>query len=59
MNLDSGDTPLVLLGPAWKKYGAVKTVFVVDGYSGQVLQYDGTTGAPVGTGVFVPAGSAK
>jgi alpha/beta superfamily hydrolase len=26
MNLVSGDTPLVLLCPAWKKYGTVKTV---------------------------------
>jgi hypothetical protein len=26
INLDSGDTPLVLLCPAWKKYGTVKTV---------------------------------
>jgi hypothetical protein len=26
MNLDNGDTPLVLLCPAWKKYGTVKTV---------------------------------
>jgi hypothetical protein len=26
MNLDSDDTPLVLLCPAWKKYGTVKTV---------------------------------
>ena len=26
MNLDSGDTPLVLLCPAWKEYGTVKTV---------------------------------
>ena len=26
MNLDSEDTPLVLLCPAWKKYGTVKTV---------------------------------
>jgi hypothetical protein len=26
MNLDSGDTPLVLLCPAWKKHGTVKTV---------------------------------
>jgi Alpha/beta hydrolase family len=26
MNLDSGDTPLVLLCPAWKKWGKVKTV---------------------------------
>jgi glucose/arabinose dehydrogenase len=27
-------------------------------FTGQVLEFDGTTGAPVGTGVFVPAGSA-
>lgn len=26
MNLNSGDTPLVLLCPAWKKYGTAKTV---------------------------------
>jgi alpha-beta hydrolase superfamily lysophospholipase len=26
MNLDSGDTPLVLLCPAWKKHGPAKTV---------------------------------
>jgi hypothetical protein len=26
MNLDSGDTPLVLLCPAWKKYGTAKTL---------------------------------
>jgi alpha-beta hydrolase superfamily lysophospholipase len=26
MNLDSGDTPLVLLCPAWKKHGAARTV---------------------------------
>src|SRR5438067_698072 len=26
MNLDSGDTPLVLLCPAWKKYGTVRVV---------------------------------
>jgi hypothetical protein len=26
MNLDSGDTPLVLLCPAWKRYGTVKTL---------------------------------
>jgi hypothetical protein len=26
MNLDSGDTPLVLLCPAWKKYGMARTV---------------------------------
>jgi hypothetical protein len=26
MNLDSGDTPLVLLCPAWQKYGTVKSV---------------------------------
>jgi Alpha/beta hydrolase family len=26
MNLDSSDTPLVLLCPAWKKWGKVKTV---------------------------------
>ena len=26
MNLDSEDTPLVLLCPAWKKYGTAKTV---------------------------------
>ena len=26
MNLQCGDTPLVLLCPAWKKYGAAKTV---------------------------------
>jgi hypothetical protein len=26
MNLDSEDTPLVLLCPAWKKHGTVKTV---------------------------------
>ena len=26
MNLDSGDTPLVLLCPAWKKYGRAKIV---------------------------------
>jgi hypothetical protein len=26
MNLDSGDTPLVLLCPAWKKYGTARTV---------------------------------
>jgi hypothetical protein len=26
MNLDSGDTPLVLLCPAWKKWGAARTV---------------------------------
>jgi hypothetical protein len=26
MNLGSGDTPLVLLCPAWKKYGTVKTL---------------------------------
>jgi hypothetical protein len=25
MNLDSGDTPLVLLCPAWRKYGTAKT----------------------------------
>jgi hypothetical protein len=26
MNLDSGDTPLVLLCPAWKRYGAASAV---------------------------------
>ncbi len=26
MNIESGDAPLVLLCPAWKKYGAAKTV---------------------------------
>jgi hypothetical protein len=26
MNLESGETPLVLLCPAWKKYGTAKTV---------------------------------
>jgi len=26
MNIDSGDTPLVLLCPAWKNWGAAKTV---------------------------------
>lgn len=26
MNLDVGDTPLILLCPAWKKYGAAKTI---------------------------------
>lgn len=26
MNLDSGDTPLVLLCPAWTKYGTARTV---------------------------------
>ena len=26
MGLDSGDTPLVLLCPAWKKYGTAKTL---------------------------------
>lgn len=26
MSLDSDDTPLVLLCPAWKKYGAAKTI---------------------------------
>lgn len=26
MNIDSGDTPLVLLCPAWKKWGSVTTV---------------------------------
>jgi alpha-beta hydrolase superfamily lysophospholipase len=26
MNLDSGDTPLVLLCPAWKNYGTARTV---------------------------------
>jgi hypothetical protein len=26
MNLDSGDTPLVLLCPAWKRWGAARTV---------------------------------
>jgi alpha-beta hydrolase superfamily lysophospholipase len=26
MNLDSGETPLVLLCPAWKKYGTARTV---------------------------------
>ena len=26
MNLDSGDTPLVLLCPAWKKFGTARTV---------------------------------
>src|ERR687885_1371303 len=26
MNLDSGDTPLVLLCPAWKKHGTAKTL---------------------------------
>jgi hypothetical protein len=26
MNLDAGDTPLVLLCPAWKKYGTAKTI---------------------------------
>ena len=26
MNLDVGDTPLVLLCPAWKKYGAAASV---------------------------------
>jgi hypothetical protein len=26
MNLDSGDTPLILLCPAWKRYGTVKTL---------------------------------
>jgi hypothetical protein len=26
MNLDSGDTPLVLLCPAWKKYGTASAV---------------------------------
>jgi hypothetical protein len=26
MNLDSKDTPLVLLCPAWKKYGTAKTI---------------------------------
>jgi hypothetical protein len=26
MNLDSGDTPLVLLRPAWKKHGTARTV---------------------------------
>ena len=26
MNLDCGDTPLVLLCPAWKEYGSAKTV---------------------------------
>ena len=26
MTIDSGDTKLVLLCPAWKKYGTVKTV---------------------------------
>jgi len=26
MNLDSGGTPLVLLCPAWKKYGTIKTL---------------------------------
>ena len=26
MNLDSGDTPLVLLCPAWRKHGRVRTV---------------------------------
>jgi hypothetical protein len=26
MNLDSGDTPLVLLCPAWEKYGTARTV---------------------------------
>ena len=26
MNIDSGDTPLVLLCPAWKTWGTVRTV---------------------------------
>jgi hypothetical protein len=26
MNLDSGDTPFVLLCPAWKKHGTARTV---------------------------------
>src|SRR5690349_17110620 len=26
MNLNAGDTPLVLLCPAWKKYGTAKTI---------------------------------
>jgi hypothetical protein len=26
MNLDAGDTPLVLLCPAWKKYGTAETI---------------------------------
>ena len=26
MNLDSGDTPLVLLCPAWKKYGTARKI---------------------------------
>ena len=26
MNLNAGDTPLVLLCPAWKKYGSAKTI---------------------------------
>lgn len=30
MNLDAGDTPLVLLCPAWKKYGSAKTIKAID-----------------------------
>lgn len=26
MNLNAGETPLVLLCPAWKKYGSAKTI---------------------------------
>jgi alpha-beta hydrolase superfamily lysophospholipase len=26
MNIDTGDTPLVLLCPAWKRWGSAKTV---------------------------------
>ena len=30
MNLDSGDTPLVLLCPAWRKHGSARAVQKVD-----------------------------
>ncbi len=33
-------------------------LFAVSGNTGQVLQYDGTTGLPVGTGVFVGSGAS-
>ena len=33
-------------------------LFVSSTATNQILEYDSTTGAPIGTGAFVPAGSA-
>src|SRR5262249_7026558 len=51
-----------LINPIGLTFGPNGNLFVGSAgsasFTGRVLEFDGTTGAPVGSGVFVPAGSA-